>query len=87
MLQISDDAVEALSELGPLRLTIGAVEGDEAELEIEPADEPAEGDEVVENGGARVFLDAEAAEALADQILEVEPHGDHVHFGFSPQSA
>ena len=57
----------------------------EVELEIEAAEEPSAGDEVVERDGVRVFLDATASGALADQVLEVHPHGDHVHFGFSPQ--
>ena len=84
MLQIDDDAVAALAELGPLRLT--AVEEDgEVEVSIEDAAEPAEGDEVVERDGARVFLDAVAAEVLADQVLGVHAHGDHFHFTFDDQ--
>ena len=84
MLQIDDDAVAALAELGPLRLT--AVEEDgEVEVSIEDAAEPVEGDEVVERDGARVFLDAVAAEVLADQVLGVHAHGDHFHFTFDDQ--
>ena len=41
------------------------------------------GDQVVERGGASVFLDALAAEELADQMLDDRTsHGDHVHFDF-----
>jgi hypothetical protein len=32
-----------------------------------------------------VCLDATAAEVLADHVLDVHAHGDHVHFVFSPQ--
>jgi hypothetical protein len=58
---------------------------DEVELGIEPAEGPEEGDETVERGGARVFLDAVASEALDDQVLGIEAHGDHVHFIFADQ--
>jgi Fe-S cluster assembly iron-binding protein IscA len=86
MLQLSDDAVDALRDIGTLRFSLVESDGDEAELDIEAADEPTAGDEVVERDGVRVFLDAAAADALSDQVLEVHPHGDHVHFGFTPQS-
>ena len=88
MLQLSDEAVTAILELagdGGLRFTGHEIDG-EIELDIEPADAPQEGDEIVERGGARVFLDEVAAEALDDQILEIEAHGDHVHFLFADQA-
>jgi len=89
MLQLSDDAVAAILELageGGLRFSGHESDG-EVELEIEPADSPQEGDETVERSGARVFLDAVASEALEDQVLDVEAHGDHVHFVFADQEA
>jgi len=86
MLKLSDDAIEALRDLGAVRLAAQDTGEGEFEIEIEPADTPEEGDAVVEQGDVRVFLDATAADALTDQVLEVEPHGDHVHFGFSPQA-
>jgi iron-sulfur cluster assembly protein len=87
MLQISDDAVAAILELaGEGGLRFSGLESDgEIELEIEPAEAPQEGDETIERGGARVFLDPVAAEALDDQVLDVEAHGDHVHFLFADQ--
>ncbi len=88
MLQLSDGAVAAILELGGaggLRFS-GHESGGEVELEIEPADDPQDGDETVERNGARVFLDAVAAEALDDQVLDVEEHGDHVHFVFADQA-
>jgi iron-sulfur cluster assembly protein len=87
MLKLSDDAAEALRDIGTVRLAAQDAGDGEFEIEIQPADSPEEGDAVVEQGDVRVFLDATAAEALTDQVLEVEPHGDHVHFGFSPQQA
>jgi Fe-S cluster assembly iron-binding protein IscA len=87
MLQLSEAAVSAIGELagdGGLRFVAREIEGG---FEFEPslADQPEDGDVVVESGGARVFLDAGSAERLDDQILDVESHGDHVHFSFSPQ--
>ncbi len=84
MLQIADDAVDALRELGGLRITAEEVDG-EVELSIFDATEPQEGDEIVERDGVRVFLDAGAAEALADQVLGIHGHDDHFHFEFSDQ--
>ncbi|HEV2592410.1 MAG TPA: hypothetical protein VGU02_11010 [Gaiellaceae bacterium] len=86
MLQIADDAVEALKELGSIRITAEEA-GEELELSIANADEPAEGDEIVERDGARVFLDSAAAEALADQVIGIHSHGDHFHFTFDEQQA
>ena len=85
MLELSDNAVDEIKELaGDGGLRFVAQEGEEGSWSFDPslADEPAEGDVVVERGGARVFLDAVAAEKLADVILEIESHGDHVHFDF-----
>jgi Fe-S cluster assembly iron-binding protein IscA len=86
MLQIHDDAVEALGQTGSLRVTAEETE-DGVELQIDEATEPHEGDEVVERDGARVFLDAMAAEVLADQVLGVHAHGDHFHFTFEDQQS
>jgi Fe-S cluster assembly iron-binding protein IscA len=86
MLKIDDDAVGALTQIGSLRIT--AEETDEGvELQIDEADGPQEGDEVVEREGARVFLDPAAAEVLADQVLGVHAHDDHFHFTFEDQSS
>ena len=86
MLEIDEAAVEPLAEMGPIRIT--AVEsGDEVELSIDHAEGPAEGDELVERDGAQVYLDAMAAEVLADQVLGVHAHGDNFHFTFDEQPA
>jgi Fe-S cluster assembly iron-binding protein IscA len=84
MLQIDDDAAAALAELGPLRITAEEVDGD-VEVGLDEAEGPEDGDQVVERDGARVFLDATAAEVLADQVLGVHAHGDHFHFTFDDQ--
>lgn len=90
MFSITADAAAAIRELaeeqtmpesGGMRLS-AEQEGDEISIEIELAEEPSPGDQVVEEHGARVFLDADSAELLADVELGVESHGDHVHFQF-----
>jgi Fe-S cluster assembly iron-binding protein IscA len=86
MLQIDDEAVAALEQIGTIRITAEEVDG-EVEISIDEASDPSEGDEVIERGEVRVFLDAAAAEVLADQVLGVHAHGDHFHFSFEDQSA
>ncbi len=88
MLALADGAVKEIKELagdGGIRFVGRA--GEEGSFQFDPslADAPEDGDQVVERDGARVFLDALAAEKLDDQILEVHSHGDHVHFDFVSQ--
>jgi Fe-S cluster assembly iron-binding protein IscA len=84
MLEIAEDAVEALREMGSLRIRGVESEG-EVELEIEEATEPVADDQVVERGGVRIFLDPVSASALDDQVIGVEAHDDHFHFTFADQ--
>jgi Fe-S cluster assembly iron-binding protein IscA len=50
------------------------------------AESPQPGDEVVEDSGARVFLDGAAVEALDDKILDAEyQQGGGVQFTIAPQ--
>jgi Fe-S cluster assembly iron-binding protein IscA len=84
MMQISDESVEALRQMGTLR--IRGVEADgEIELEIEEAAEAVADDVVVERDGVEVYLDPVAANALEDQVLGIHAHGDHFHFSFDDQ--
>ena len=84
MLQIDEESVEALRQIGPLR--IRGVEADgEIELEIEEAAEAVVDDQVVERDGVKVYLDPVAATALDDQVLGVHGHDDHFHFSFDDQ--
>ena len=87
MLEIHEDAVEPLKGMGTaLRITAQETD-DGVELQIDDATEPQDGDEVVERDGAQVYLDSVAADVLADQVLGVHTHGDHLHFTFDDQSA
>jgi len=85
MLQIAEDAVDALKQMGALRITAEDVDG-EVEISIDDATEPAEGDEIVERDGASVYLDAAAAQVLSDQVLGVHGHDDHFHVSFDDQT-
>jgi Fe-S cluster assembly iron-binding protein IscA len=89
VLELSDQAVEAIGTIvaegdgGPssgLRISASDESDGEVELEFDVVAEPADGDEVVRSGGAVVYLDAAAAELLADKRLDVHSHGDHFHF-------
>lgn len=72
---------------GGLRIS-GETHGNgEAALEFEVAEGPLDGDEVLHDGGATLFLDGVAAEVLADKTLDVEAHGDHFHFSLGEQDA
>ena len=84
MLQIAEEAVEPLKQMGALRITAEEIDG-EVEISIEDATEPAEGDQIVERDGAVVYLDAAAAEVLAGEVLGVHSHDDHFHFSFDDQ--
>jgi len=55
-------------------------------LAVTTAQTPEEGDGVIEQSGARVFLESGAATALDDQVLDatVEP-GGNVQFSIAPQ--
>lgn len=94
MLALTDQAATVIegildeSEAGPeagLRIS-GTTDGDGgASLEFTVAQEPEAGDAVLEEGGAKVFLDGVAAMVLGDKTLDAEAHQDHFHFSLSEQ--
>jgi Fe-S cluster assembly iron-binding protein IscA len=86
--QVIRDAIEegGAGPNGGLRIS-GTGHDGEAELEFELVAEPSVGDDVIDVAGARVFLDAVAADALSDKILDVHAHGDHFHFQLEEQEA
>jgi Fe-S cluster assembly iron-binding protein IscA len=51
------------------------------QLRISTADGPEEGDQVVEQDGARVFLTSRVADALDDKVLDASV-GDQGRIGF-----
>jgi iron-sulfur cluster assembly protein len=79
---LTENAVEAIHDLTDeegavtvtgVRIAVGPT-GDV--LTVEPAAEPAEGDEIVERRGARVFLDSDAADLLDDKALDASVDDD-----------
>ncbi|MBQ0895917.1 adhesin [Micromonospora sp. U56] len=90
MLTMTDNAVMVIRDLalqqdvaedGGLRI---AADTDAGSLSIELVPEPAQGDKVVDNQGARIFLDEDAAELLEDTSVDatVDDEGI-VQFGFT----
>jgi Fe-S cluster assembly iron-binding protein IscA len=55
----------------------------ESHLTITIAAEPAPGDQVIEDGGARVFVDAGAAPALDNVQLDARQEGDQIAFALT----
>jgi iron-sulfur cluster assembly protein len=57
-------------------------------LTLTLASAPVDGDEVLTDAGARVFLDPQAATLLADQALDVTADGEgKVQFAVAPQTS
>jgi Fe-S cluster assembly iron-binding protein IscA len=77
---------EAAAE-GGLRIDTGEASDEGVDLDLQFVDAPEEGDETVEEHGARVFLSAEASSLLDDKVLDAHEHGDHVHFSIEEQEA
>jgi iron-sulfur cluster assembly protein len=69
--EVPDDAGLRIGTAGPSQLTIGLVA------------EPEPGDQVIEEGGARVFVDSGAAPMLENAQLEARQEGDQIAFGLS----
>jgi len=72
----SDDAGLRISQDGT----------DTGALAVTPADAPQPGDRVLEDEGARVFLDEPASDTLDDKVLDaVIDDGRAVQFSIAPQ--
>jgi Fe-S cluster assembly iron-binding protein IscA len=96
MLALTDSAKDAVRQMvsaeeapegSGLRIAAEPAEGGDAALSLELTTEPAEGDEVVEEDGARVFLDPMAATLLDDKVLDATEHEDHVHLTVQEQGS
>ncbi|NES30857.1 adhesin [Micromonospora terminaliae] len=90
MLTMTDNAVlvirdlanqQDVAEAGGLRI---AADTDAGSLSIELVEQPVQGDQVIDDQGARIFLDADAAELLNDTSVDatVDDEGI-VQFGFT----
>ncbi|QGQ18544.1 adhesin [Cellulomonas sp. JZ18] len=90
MLTLTDNArtaVETLTqraglpEEGGLRIA----EQDSGGFELALVAGPDPGDDVVAEGGARVYVDSRTAQTLSDQRLDVEPTGTGTAFTLTHQ--
>ena len=93
MLALTEQAKEIIKgiveEVGPeggLRITASGEGNGDTALDFDLAPAPGPNDKVVEEDGAKVFLDEAAAQVLADKTLDVHEHGDHFHFSLEDQS-
>jgi iron-sulfur cluster assembly protein len=94
MLALTDNAVEAVQEIlssseampetSGLRLVADPA-GAQANFQLSVVALPAEDDEVIEEQGARVFLDREAAALLEDKVLDASVEANEVAFTITDQ--
>jgi Fe-S cluster assembly iron-binding protein IscA len=88
MLTLSPSAVEAVDSLlqrpdVPDEAGLRIRTAGESQLTIAIAPEPAPGDQVIEQGGARVFVEPDAVPMLDNVELEARAQGDQVAFGLT----
>jgi iron-sulfur cluster assembly protein len=77
-------ASEQISETGGLRL-VAEQAGMQANVQLSVVSLPAEDDEVIEEQGARVFLEPGAASLLDDKILDANVEHNQVAFTIADQ--
>jgi len=95
LLALTDNAVEAVksivsssdetSEASGLRMVAGRA-GTRANFQLSVVPLPAEDDEVIDEQGARVFLEPEAASLLDDKVLDASLEQDQVAFTIADQA-
>ncbi len=93
MLRVTEDAAATIAEVcvengagpaGGLRIS-GTASNGETALDFEVVSAASEGDAVVRQGEAVLFLDETASAVLDDKTLDVHAHGDHFHFSIDEQ--
>jgi iron-sulfur cluster assembly protein len=94
LLALTDNAVEAVreivsssdeaSETGGLRM-VAERAGTQANFQLSVVALPAEDDEVIDEQGARVFLEQEAASLLDEKVLDASVEQDQVAFTIADQ--
>jgi iron-sulfur cluster assembly protein len=94
LLALTDNAVEAVrdivsssdeaSETSGLRM-VAEQEGMQANFQLSVVPLPAEDDEVIDEQGARIFLEPKAASLLDDKVLDASVEQDQVAFTIADQ--
>jgi iron-sulfur cluster assembly protein len=95
VLALTDSAVEAVKDIvssagaapetGGLRMVAEQV-GMQTNLQLSVVSLPAEDDEVIDEQGARVFLEPQAASLLDDKVLDASVEQNQVAFTIADQS-
>jgi len=95
LLALTDSAVEAVTEIvssseepsetGGLRM-VAEREGPQVNFQLSVVPVPAEDDEVIEEQGARVFLEPDAASLLDDKVLDAKLEQNKVAFTIADQT-
>jgi Fe-S cluster assembly iron-binding protein IscA len=97
MLALTNDAQQAIEGVlsatsipdgAGLRIAppVGADGAGAGQLEVTIATVPAEADQVIDQDGARVFLDEAAVDFLDDKVLDASISGEEVRFALAEQS-
>lgn len=93
MLALTDSAVEAVKQIvsmndgaesAGLRM-VAEPTGAEPRFELSVAELPAEDDAVIDEQGARVFLEPQAASYLDDKVLDVRVEENRLGFVIAEQ--
>jgi iron-sulfur cluster assembly protein len=94
LLALTDSAVQAVkdivsssdevAETGGLRMVAQSA-GTQANFQLRVVPLPGEDDEVIEEQGARVFLEPEAASLLDDKVLDASVEQNQVAFTIADQ--
>ncbi len=96
MLTLTDTAAEAIRGIvaapelpdgAGLRIATQPGPGEVSTLEVSVAETPAETDQVVDESGARVFVEADAVPLLDGKLLDAQIDGTRVGFMLSEQPA
>lgn len=91
MPELTQNMIETVNELSQesnmsgLRIFRHEVE-DDVVLAATLVDGPLDGDEIVEDGGAFVYLDAPAAATLADKVLDAHIEDGHMRLSVLDRS-
>ena len=90
MLEMTERTVVALRELAlppqPRDVRIFTEPESGGSLKVELVEQPADDDRIVEEEGVRLYLDADAAAALDDMLLDAYVSDKKVHFSVLERS-
>jgi iron-sulfur cluster assembly protein len=89
VLEVTQTAIDAIKHITPadsgLRIYLSGGAPDINALQVEIAEAPKAGDQVVEAEGAQVFLEPQAADTLDDMVLDVMQDARGVRFAVTQQ--